>query len=299
MTEAILSFLAIIFSMDMSKYLHYTVAQFMSVGLAGWTTDIINQNNNYTTSLFENGMVTSFLIFIESFAGLLLVSGIAFAVFDFAVSVGEGEHASPINLILNIFKGLLASLLITTLPVSLLIFTNYICNLICVAFTNNLAIDFIVNIESSSASESSANFFSGWGFTIFMLIAFICVIKVFLANIKRGGILIIQMFVGALHLFSIPRGYLDSFNGWCKQVIGICATSFISNILIVLGAVVYGTQDGADIWDLILAVGVMLAAAEAPRILQQFGLDTSVKANVSQAIYATSGITSIIRSFAH
>lgn len=282
--------------MDLTKDLHYTIAQFMSVGLASWKTDIINQNNNYTTSLFENSMVTNFLFFIESFAGLLLVSGIAFAVFDFAVSVGEGERVSPINLLLNLFKGLLASLLITTLPVSLLIFTNHICNLICQAFTNDSAINFIVQFNSS---DSSANFFSGWGFAIFMIIAFICVIKVFLANIKRGGILIIQMFVGALHLFSIPRGYLDSFSGWCKQVIGICATSFISNILIVLGAVVYCTQDGADVWDLILAAGVMLAAAEAPRILQQFGLDTSVKANVSQAIFATSGITSIIRSFAH
>lgn len=296
MLDSLLLILADIFQMDLRKDLHYTIAQFMSVGLASWTTDIINQNNNYTTSLFENSMVTNFLFFIESFAGLLLVSGIAFAVFDFAVSVGEGERVSPINLLLNLFKGLLASLLITTLPVSLLIFTNHICNLICQAFTNDSAINFIVQFNSS---DSSANFFSGWGFAIFMIIAFICVIKVFLANIKRGGILIIQMFVGALHLFSIPRGYLDSFSGWCKQVIGICATSFISNILIVLGAVVYCTQDGADVWDLILAAGVMLAAAEAPRILQQFGLDTSVKANVSQAIFATSGITSIIRSFAH
>lgn len=296
MLDSLLLILADIFQMDLTKDLHYTIAQFMSVGLASWTTDIINQNNNYTTSLFENSMVTNFLFFIESFAGLLLVSGIAFAVFDFAVSVGEGERVSPINLLLNLFKGLLASLLITTLPVSLLIFTNHICNLICQAFTNDSAINFIVHFNSS---DSSANFFSGWGFAIFMIIAFICVIKVFLANIKRGGILIIQMFVGALHLFSIPRGYLDSFSGWCKQVIGICATSFISNILIVLGAVVYCTQDGADVWDLILAAGVMLAAAEAPRILQQFGLDTSVKANVSQAIFATSGITSIIRSFAH
>lgn len=296
MLDSLLLILADIFQMDLTRDLHYTIAQFMSVGLASWTTDIINQNNNYTTSLFENSMVTNFLFFIESFAGLLLVSGIAFAVFDFAVSVGEGERVSPINLLLNLFKGLLASLLITTLPVSLLIFTNHICNLICQAFTNDSAINFIVQFNSS---DSSANFFSGWGFAIFMIIAFICVIKVFLANIKRGGILIIQMFVGALHLFSIPRGYLDSFSGWCKQVIGICATSFISNILIVLGAVVYCTQDGADVWDLILAAGVMLAAAEAPRILQQFGLDTSVKANVSQAIFATSGITSIIRSFAH
>lgn len=296
MLDSLLLILADIFQMDLTKDLHYTIAQFMSIGLASWSTDIINQNNNYTTSLFDNSMVTNFLFFIESFAGLLLVSGIAFAVFDFAVSVGEGERVSPINLLLNLFKGLLASLLITTLPVSLLIFTNHICNLICQAFTNDSAINFIVQFNSS---DSSANFFSGWGFAIFMIIAFICVIKVFLANIKRGGILIIQMFVGALHLFSIPRGYLDSFSGWCKQDIGICATSFISNILIVLGAVVYCTQDGADVWDLILAAGVMLAAAEAPRILQQFGLDTSVKANVSQAIFATSGITSIIRSFAH
>lgn len=244
MIDSLLLILADIFCMDLTKDLHYTIAQFMSIGLASWSTDIINQNNNYTTSLFDNSMVTNFLFFIESFAGLLLVSGIAFAVFDFAVSVGEGERVSPINLLLNLFKGLLASLLITTLPVSLLIFTNHICNLICQAFTNDSAINFIVQFNSS---DSSANFFSGWGFAIFMIIAFICVIKVFLANIKRGGILIIQMFVGTLHLFSIPRGYLDSFSGWCKQVIGICATSFISNILIVLGAVVYCTQDGADV----------------------------------------------------
>lgn len=169
MIDSLLLILADIFCMDLTKDLHYTIAQFMSIGLASWSTDIINQNNNYTTSLFDNSMVTNFLFFIESFAGLLLVSGIAFAVFDFAVSVGEGERVSPINLLLNIFKGLLASLLITTLPVSLLIFTNHICNIICQAFTDDITINFIVQINSDN-STSSANFFSGWGFAIFMLI---------------------------------------------------------------------------------------------------------------------------------
>lgn len=102
MIDSLLLILADIFCMDLTKDLHYTIAQFMSIGLASWSTDIINQNNNYTTSLFDNSMVTNFLFFIESFAGLLLVSGIAFAVFDFAVSVGEGERVSPINLLLNI-----------------------------------------------------------------------------------------------------------------------------------------------------------------------------------------------------
>lgn len=296
MVEALLYLIATIFGVQLS-YDNFTsgnaaFAQIISTGIAQWTTEIINTNNNFTTSVFSNSMVTGFLWFIESFAGLLFVTGIIFAFFEFAIAAHEGEKTSVLNIFLNIFKGLLATSLITVLPVLLLTFTNDICNKICQVFTSNSYINF-----TTQNFNDTSNFWSGWGSTIFFIIVFVCVIKVFLANLKRGGILIIQMFVGSLHIFGIPRGYVDAFWGWCRQVVGICATSFISNILIVLGAVVYSTNGGADIWDLILATGIMLSAAEAPRILQQFGLDTSVKANVSQAIFATSGITSIIRSF--
>lgn len=55
---------------------------------------------------------------------------------------------------------------------------------------------------------------------IFFLLAFAyCVIKVFFANIKRGGILLIQISVGSLYLFSVPRGYTDGFYQWCKGFI--------------------------------------------------------------------------------
>ena len=57
---------------------------------------------------------------------------------------------------------------------------------------------------------------------LFYLIALgYCVIKVFFANIKRGGILLILISVGSLHMFSIPRGYNDGFIGWCKQIIAL------------------------------------------------------------------------------
>lgn len=46
-------------------------------------------------------------------------------------------------------------------------------------------------------------------------------IKVFFANLKRGGILLIQIAVGSLYMFSIPRGYTDGFTQWMKQVIGL------------------------------------------------------------------------------
>ena len=40
------------------------------------------------------------------------------------------------------------------------------------------------------------------------------VIKVFFANLKRGGILLIQIAVGSLYMFSVPRGYLDGYHAY-------------------------------------------------------------------------------------
>ena len=54
-----------------------------------------------------------------------------------------------------------------------------------------------------------------------------CVVKIFFANIKRGGILLVQIAVGSLYMFSVPRGYQDGFNQWIKQVIAICLTAFL------------------------------------------------------------------------
>lgn len=270
-------------------------AELLGIGMAQWITSLINMNNDFTVSIFNNSMVNSLLWFISGIADLFFITGIAFAFFEFGINKHEGKDFSVKSLILNIFTGLIATICLTTLPVLLLKFTNYICNLICRAFTNNAMIEFVYN----SAAGESGNAFSGWGTSILYIVVFVCVMKVFLANLKRGGILITLMFIGSIHVFSVPRGYLDAFSSWCKQVIGVCITSFMSNVLIVLGAVVYSTNSGADIGDLILSAGVMLAAAEVPRIAQQFGLDTSMKTNVSQAIYAASGITSIVRSFTH
>lgn len=270
-------------------------AETIGINMSKWLTDLFNYNNNFTTSLFNNSMVNSLLWFISSLGILFFIMGIAFAIFEFGVNTQEGRGNSVPDLFLNIVKGLLASSCFTTLPVLLLRFTNDICNMVCKSFTNNATIEFIYN----SQSGNTANFFSGFGYPIFLIIVFICMFKVFLANIKRGGILVTLMFIGSIHMFSVPRGYMDSFSGWCKQIIGICITSFMSNILVVLGAVVYSTNGGADFGDLILAVGAMLAASEVPRIAQQFGLDTNMRTNVTQAIFAASGVTSIVRSFAH
>ena len=62
---------------------------------------------------------------------------------------------------------------------------------------------------------------------LFMIIMMgYAVIKVFFANLKRGGILLIQIAVGSLYTFSVPRGYIDGFTQWCKQILGLCLTTF-------------------------------------------------------------------------
>jgi hypothetical protein len=127
-------------------------------------------------------------------------------------------------------------------------------------------------------------------FNILSLIAFAyCVVKIFFQNIKRGGILLIQMAVGTLYLFSVPRGYADGFVQWMKQVMAICLTAFLQTTLLYLGLL---TLPG----NLLLGIGIMLAANEVPRIAQQFGLDSSVKVNMMSVYHATTTAVNMTRS---
>ena len=118
-----------------------------------------------------------------------------------------------------------------------------------------------------------------------------CVVKIFFANIKRGGILLIQIAVGSLYMFSVPRGYSDGFNQWMKQVIAICLTAFLQTTLLFLGLLTF--QD-----HILLGLGIMLSANEVPRIAQQFGLDSSVRFNVSSVVHTTSTAIHLVKGLA-
>ena len=107
------------------------------------------------------------------------------------------------------------------------------------------------------------------------------VIKVFFANLKRGGILLIQISVGSLYMFSVPRGYTDGFIGWCKQIIGLCLTAFLQVTILTAGLMVMPSH-------CLLGLGLMLSAGEIPRIADVFGLETSTKANMMGAVQTAS-----------
>lgn len=114
---------------------------------------------------------------------------------------------------------------------------------------------------------------------------------IFFANIKRGGILLIQIAVGSLYMFSVPRGYQDGFNQWMKQIAALCLTAFMQTSLLFLGLLTFPGN-------MLLGLGVMLAANEVPRIAQQFGLDSSVRVNMMSVVHATTTAVNLTRSVA-
>ena len=216
----------------------------------------------------------------------LFIAGVVVAVFDTAIEYQNGR-ANIKSTAINILKGFFACSLIGVVPVELY--------KLCITLQNTFAHD-IASLAGANAAQDIGQLCSdildavfdmatgSLGVSLFSLLALIafayCVVKVFFQNIKRGGILLIQMTVGALYMFSVPRGYTDGFNQWVKQIIALCLTAFMQTTLLYLGLITFKTS-------MLLGLGIMLAANEVPRIAQQFGLDSSVRVNMMSVFHAS------------
>ena len=79
-------------------------------------------------------------------------------------------------------------------------------------------------------------------------------------------------------MFSIPRGGIDAFVQWMKQVIGVCLTAFLQATILIAGLLVFKEHA-------LLGIGLMLSSSEITRIAGAFGLDTSTRANIMSTVY--------------
>ena len=256
--------------------------------------DFFTQMGNMGAEIFDLDVVKSTISLFTMFGWALFAVGTVVAVFDVAVEYQNGR-ASIKTTAINILKGFFACSLIGIIPVELYKF--------CISLQNSLAKDLsLLNASGKSLglAEESTELWKGAFslsgnvslslFNILAMIAFAyCVVKIFFANIKRGGILLIQMAVGSLYMFSIPRGYQDGFNQWMKQVIAICLTAFLQTTLFYLGLLTMSDH-------MVLGLGIMFAANEVPRIAQQFGLDSSVKVNMMSVVHTATTAASLVRA---
>lgn len=184
----------------------------------------------------------------------------------------------------NVGKGMLAVALFSVVPVRLYNF--------CASIQSSLLQALGTNWSFQSVAEALASDVLGMTLVIvFQIIMLVLILGVYFDNLKRGGILMALICVGSLHMLSVPRGYLDGFLGWCKQVIGLCLTVLLQNLLLFCGLMIVPSN-------VFLGVGTMFAAKEVPRICAQFGMDTSVKASFSGMAMGANAAVQTVRTLA-
>lgn len=253
--------------------------------------------------LFELDWIQAIVLFFSQLAWVLYVVGLVVAVFECAIECQSGR-GSVRDTALNVLKGFMAVGLFSVVPVELYKFSVSLQGEITRGITGmggdfgSMAGNIIDSLKNSGTLQDAmvSGVFGGINtITNPILMIFILfmmgysTIKVFFANLKRGGILLIQIAVGSLYLFSVPRGYMDGFTNWCKQVIGICLTAFLQATMLIAGLMVLSKNA-------LLGLGIMLAAGEVPRIAGQFGLDTSTRANLMGSVYAAQSAVNLTRT---
>jgi len=260
--------------------------------VVGFLGDFFAQMGNMGVELFEMSWVQSIVLFFSYLAWALYGTGLVVSAFETGIDYQSGRGGIKDSL-LNALKGFMAVSLFTTVPVELYKLSVNLQASLTSGITgygsgiDTLATNIINELSTAgtAADALNAGIFGGLNsITSPILLLFIvimmgyAVIKVFFSNLKRGGILLIQISVGSLYMFSVPRGYMDGFVQWCKQIIGLCLTTFLQATILVAGLMVIPDH-------CLLGLGLMLSAGEVPRICGAFGLDTSTKANIMSAVY--------------
>lgn len=260
----------------------------------GAIADFFTMMSSMGADVFDLEWVHAMIKLFSLFGWSLFCAGLVVGVFEIALEYQMQGRLNVKRQILPMLYGFLGVSLFTTVPVELYKFCITLQNV----FSHDLSAIFGAYMASGEGIPKAAYdalcLLTGSP-NILNLLAMIalgyCVVKIFFANIKRGGILLIQIAVGSLYMFSVPRGYSDGFTQWMKQVIALCLTAFLQTTLLFLGLLTWQTN-------MLLGIGIMMAANEVPRIAQTFGLDTSVRVNMMSAVHTTTTAINLTRSLA-
>ena len=272
--------------------------------IVGFLGNFFALMGNMGVELFELDWVNAIVQFFSRLGWALFAVSVVVCAFECGIEYSAGRGNLQ-QCALNVIKGFLAVSLFTVVPVRLYALSVSPQGTFSAGLTGygrsigEVGQDIVTElseIQTLSDAVNSTHF--GLDVITSPIMILFCVIlmayavlKVFFANLKRGGILLIQIAVGSLYMFSIPRGYLDGFVGWMKQVIGLCLTAFLQSTILIAGLMIF--KDHA-----LMGVGLMLSAGEVPRIAGNFGVDTTTKANVMSAVYTAQAAVSTTRTIA-
>ena len=270
--------------------------------VVGFLGNFFAEMGNMGVELFEMSWVQSIVLFFSYLAWALYGTGLVVACFECGIEYSSGR-GNIRETALNAIKGFMAVSLFTVVPVRLYELSVTLQGQLTAGITGygasigDVASDIMQEFSAvDSLTDLTSGPFLGFGSITSGIMILFCIIlmayaiiKVFFANLKRGGILLIQIAVGSLYMFSVPRGYTDGFIQWCKQIIGLCLTAFLQATILIAGLMVF--KDHA-----LLGLGLMLSAGEIPRIAGAFGLDTTTRANIMSAVYTAQAAVNTTRT---
>lgn len=270
--------------------------------VVGFLGNFFAEMGNMGVELFEMSWVQSIVLFFSYLAWTLYGTGLVVACFECGIEYSSGR-GNIRETALNAIKGFMAVSLFTVVPVRLYELSVTLQGQLTAGITGygasigDVASDIMQEFSTvESLTDLTSGPFLGFGSITSGIMILFCIIlmayaiiKVFFANLKRGGILLIQIAVGSLYMFSVPRGYTDGFVQWCKQIIGLCLTAFLQATILIAGLMVF--KDHA-----LLGLGLMLSAGEIPRIAGAFGLDTTTRANIMSAVYTAQAAVNTTRT---
>ena len=272
--------------------------------IVGFLGNFFAVMGNMGVELFDLDWVQSIILFFSRLAWALFAVSLVVSAFECGIEYASGR-ANIQQTALNILKGFFAVSLFSTLPVRLYELSVTLQGTFAAGLTGygssigEVGKQILMELGEaetlgdvmSTTSLGLTVLTSPIMFLFCVILMAYAVIKVFFANLKRGGILLIQIAVGSLYMFSIPRGYGDAFVQWCKQVIGLCLTAFLQSTILIAGLMVF--RENA-----LLGLGLMLSANEVPRIAGTFGLDTTTRTNIMSAVYTAQAAVNTTRTIA-
>ena len=273
--------------------------------MVGFLGNFFAEMGSMGVELFDLDWVQDIVLFFSQLGWALFGVSLVVCIFECGIEYSAGR-ASIQQTAINILKGFLSVCLFTTVPVRLYTLSVSLQGTFSAGLTGygdsigtigEGIMEDLSGVESITEMAGTGLDF-GLGVITSPIMVIFCiilmayaVIKVFFANLKRGGILLIQIAVGSLYMFSVPRGYTDGFIQWCKQVAGLCLTAFLQATILTAGLM--AVTESA-----LLGLGLMLSAGEVPRIAGTFGLDTTTRANIMSAVYTAQAAVNTTRTIA-
>ena len=190
--------------------------------IVGFLGNFFSAMGNMGVEIFELEWVQAIVLFFSQLGWALYGVSLVVCAFEFGIEYTTGR-ANLQHTALGAIKGFLAVSLFTILPVRLYALSVSLQGQLSAGLTGygtsigDVGQQIITDLGSveSIADMTQVTLDFGFGVITSPIMLLFCiilmayaVIKVFFANLKRGGILLIQIAVGSLYMFSIPRGLI-------------------------------------------------------------------------------------------